>query len=170
MSPANIWIVWGGRFIRERLQVGSRSGSTRALLVDVFVSIEDAASQVVGRPTRHDDNHLPVVALGTLHHCVQAFIEQNEKRFLVINMPPRHYKSFTGTNLVEWYFGREPHRKVMTGSYNETLSTTFARKVRDTIEERRTAGGRLVYNDIFPETRIKYGQASASLWALQGNS
>jgi len=103
-------------------------------------------------------------------HRIQAFIEQNEKRFLVITMPPRHYKSFTGTNLVEWYFGREQHRKVMTGSYNETLSTTFARKVRDTIEERRTAGGKLVYNDIFPETRIKYGQASASLWALDGNS
>jgi hypothetical protein len=58
----------------------------------------------------------------------------------------------------------------MTGSYNETLSTTFARKVRDSIEERRTAGGRLVYNDIFPNTLIKYGQASASLWALEGNS
>src|SRR5215207_3674141 len=103
-------------------------------------------------------------------HRIQAFIEQNEKRFLVITMPPRNYKSFTGTNLVEWHFGREQHRKVMTGSYNETLSTTFARKVRDTIEERRTAGGKLVYNDIFPETRIKYGQASASLWALDGNS
>jgi hypothetical protein len=108
--------------------------------------------------------------LADVCHRIQAFIEQNEKRFLVINMPPRHYKSFTGTNLVEWYFGREPHRKVMTGSYNETLSTSFARKVRDTIEERRTTGGKLVYNDIFPETRIKYGQASASLWALDGNS
>jgi hypothetical protein len=64
---------------------------------------------------------------------LQAFLEQSEKRFLVITVPPRHYKSFTGTSLVEWYFGREPHRKVMTGGYNETLSTTFARKVRDTI-------------------------------------
>src|SRR4051812_36659007 len=60
---------------------------------------------------------------------LQGFIEQNAKRFLVINVPPRHYKSFTGSNFVEWYFGKEPQRKVMTGSYNETLSTTFARKV-----------------------------------------
>lgn len=100
---------------------------------------------------------------------LQAFVEQNDKRFLVINMPPRHYKSFTATNFVEWYFGREPHRKVMTGSYNETSSTTFARKVRDTIEERAT-GDRLVFGNIFPGTRIKRGQASASLWALDDSS
>lgn len=101
---------------------------------------------------------------------MQAFIEQNDKRFLVVNMPPRHYKSFTATNFVEWYFGREPDRKVMTGSYNETLSTTFARKVRDTIDERSVVGGKTVFNDLFPETRIKDGQARASLWALDGSS
>lgn len=101
---------------------------------------------------------------------LQAFVEQNDKRFLVINVPPRHYKSFTATSFVEWYFGREPNRKVMTGSYNETLSTTFARKVRDTIDERSVTGGPIVYGNIFPNTRVKYGQASASLWALEGSS
>nr|WP_200841577.1 phage terminase large subunit [Dietzia maris] len=99
---------------------------------------------------------------------VQAFGEQNKKRFLVINMPPRHYKSFTAGNFVEWRFGADPSRKVMTGSYNETLSTTFARKVRDTIDEEPSAGV-LVYRDIFPATRVKYGQASASKWALEGS-
>lgn len=99
---------------------------------------------------------------------VQAFGEQNEKRFLIINVPPRHYKSFTAGNFVEWRFGEDPTRKVMTGSYNEVLSTTFARKVRDTIDE--TPGdGVLVYRDIFPNTRVKYGQASASKWALEGS-
>jgi predicted phage terminase large subunit-like protein len=100
---------------------------------------------------------------------MQAFTEQNDKRFLVINIPPRHYKSFTGTNFIEWLFGKYPDKKAMTGSYNETLSTTFARKVRDTIEEKKSEGV-LVYNDIFPDTKVKYGQASASLWALQGSS
>jgi len=98
---------------------------------------------------------------------VQAFGEQNKKRFLVINMPPRHYKSFTAGNFVEWRFGEDPTRKVMTGSYNETLSTTFARKVRDTIDE-RPSDGVLVYRDIFSGTVVKYGQASASKWALEG--
>lgn len=100
---------------------------------------------------------------------LQNFVEVSDKHFLIVTIPPRHYKSFTGTNFVEWYFGKRPDRKVMTGSYNETLSTTFARKVRDTIDERPTEGGKLIYNDIFPDTRIKYGQASASLWALLGS-
>jgi len=99
---------------------------------------------------------------------IQGFIEQNEKRFLIVNMPPRFLKSLTGTNLVEWLFGKDPLLKVMTGSYNETLSTTFARKVRDTIDEKKSKGVE-VYNDIFPNTKVKYGQASKSLWALEGS-
>jgi predicted phage terminase large subunit-like protein len=100
---------------------------------------------------------------------IEAFGRQNKKRFLIINVPPRHYKSFTGGNFVEWRFGEDPSRKVMTGSYNETLSTTFARKVRDTIDEQPSPGV-LTYRDIFPNTRVKYGQASASKWALEGST
>src|SRR3954453_2455935 len=74
--------------------------------------------------------------LADVCHRLQGFIEQNDKGFLVINMPPRHFKDLTATNFFGWFSGREPPRKVMTASYNETLSTTFARKVRDTIEER----------------------------------
>lgn len=107
--------------------------------------------------------------LKTVCDKVQWFSEQNQKRFLIINMPPRHYKSFTAGNFVEWRFGEDPSRKVMTGSYNETLSTTFARKVRDTIDETPSTGV-LVYRDIFPNTTVKYGQASASKWALNGSS
>lgn len=101
---------------------------------------------------------------------IQDFMEQNEKHFLVINLPPRHYKSFTATCLVEWLFGQNPEISVMTGSYNEILSTSFARKVRDTISEKKSDNAHLVYSDIFPKTQIKRGQASASLWALNGSS
>lgn len=99
---------------------------------------------------------------------IQDFVEQNNKRFLIINLPPRHMKSLTATNLVEWLFGQDTSIKVMTGSYNETLSATFARKVRDTIDEQPSLGNE-VYNNIFPKTKIKYGQASKSLWSLEGN-
>lgn len=99
---------------------------------------------------------------------VQQFSEQDKKKFLIINMPPRHYKSFTSGNFVEWKLGSNKHRKTMTGSYNETLSTTFARKVRDTIAEVPSEGV-LTYHDIFPGTTIKYGQASVSKWALDGS-
>lgn len=106
--------------------------------------------------------------LKTVCDKIQEFVEQNDKRFLVINLPPRFLKSLTGTNLVEWLFGLNSLIKVMTGSYNETLSTTFARKVRDTIDEQASEGIE-VYNDIFPNTRVKYGQASKSLWSLEGS-
>lgn len=101
---------------------------------------------------------------------IQAFMSQSKKHFLVINLPPRHYKSFTATCLVEWLFGQNPDITVMTGSYNEILSTSFARKVRDTISECKSDDRKIVYSDIFPKTKIKHGQASASLWALDGNS
>ncbi len=58
----------------------------------------------------------------------------------------------------------------MTGSYNETLSKTFARSVRNGISERKGDKDVLVYSDIFPGTRIQRGQASASMWSLEDSS
>ena len=98
---------------------------------------------------------------------LQSFYESDEK-ILVINLPPRHGKSRTATLFVEWLFGKNPLLKVMTGSYNETLSTTFAKQVRDTILEEKSEGI-LSYCDIFPNTRIKRGESSASKWALEGS-
>lgn len=105
--------------------------------------------------------------LHDLCDTLQRFYE-SDKKILVINMPPRHGKSRTATLLVQWLFGQNPHIKVMTGSYNETLSTTFAKQVRDKIWEEKTDGV-LVYNDIFPNTQIKQGEASAAKWALEGS-
>ena len=86
-----------------------------------------------------------------------------------MNMPPRHGKSRTATKFVQWLFGKFGSTiKVMTGSYNETLSGTFAKQVRDCIAEQRTLGV-TVYNDIFPDTKIKYGEAAAAKWALEGS-
>ena len=97
---------------------------------------------------------------------IQEFLKQNDKKFLVINLPPRHGKSFTSKNTVEWLFGENPKLRVMTGSYNETLSGQFAKQVRDTIQTIKVDDN-LVYNDIFPNTKIKYGEASASMWSLE---
>jgi len=96
---------------------------------------------------------------------LQDFYKSNEK-ICVINMPPRHGKSRTAGKLVEWILGINPQEKIMTGSYNETLSGTFAKSVRDTIASEKTEGV-IVYNDIFPNTKIKYGEASSSKWALE---
>lgn len=64
--------------------------------------------------------------------------------------------------------GINPHEKIMTGSYNEDLSSSFAKSVRDTIASSKT-DGITVYNDIFPSTRIKDGEATQKKWALDGS-
>ena len=56
----------------------------------------------------------------------------------------------------------------MTGSYNELLSSSFAKEVRDIIATKQTQGI-IVYRDIFPDTKIKYGEASMNKWALEGS-
>lgn len=100
---------------------------------------------------------------------LQWFIEEAEQQIMVINLPPRHGKSRTATKFVQWLFGKYGSDiKVMTGSYNETLSGTFAKQVRDCIAEQKTEGI-TVYNDIFPNTKIKYGEAAAQKWALEGS-
>lgn len=105
--------------------------------------------------------------LKTLCQRLQAFCE-SDRKVLVVNMPPRHGKSRTAVLLSQWLFGRDPSEQIMTGSYNETLSTTFARAVRDGIAEERFDPSRIVFSDIFPQTRIKYGEAAAGKWALEG--
>lgn len=100
---------------------------------------------------------------------LQWFVEEAKEQIMVVNLPPRHGKSRTATNFVKWLFGKYGKDiKVMTGSYNETLSGTFAKQVRDGIAEKKTAGV-TVFNDIFPNTRIKYGEAAAQKWALEGS-
>ena len=108
--------------------------------------------------------------LKDLAERLQWFVEQKESQIMVVNMPPRHGKSRTATKFVQWLFGVYGSSiKVMTGSYNETLSGTFAKQVRDCIAEEPTQGV-TVYRDIFPNTRIKYGEASAQKWALEGSN
>ena len=109
------------------------------------------------------------VYLKEMCESIEKFLNQNVKKFLVINLPPRHGKSFTSKNTVEWLFGKDNKLRVMTGSYNETLSGQFAKQVRDTIQNQKV-DEKLVYNDIFPNTRVKFGEASASMWALDGSN
>ncbi len=87
---------------------------------------------------------------------------------LVLNVPPRHGKSFTGGHLAQWLFGINPDEKIMTGSYNETLSTVFSKQVRNSIQEIKADENRVVYSDIFPNTRIQHGDGAMNLWSLEG--
>jgi predicted phage terminase large subunit-like protein len=105
--------------------------------------------------------------LKDLCYQLQNFYKSDEK-VCVINMPPRHGKSRTAGKFVEWVLGINPNEKIMTGSYNEDLSSSFAKSVRDTIASAKTEGV-IVYNDIFPNTRIKDGEATQKKWTLAGS-
>lgn len=107
--------------------------------------------------------------LETLCHTLQDFTQKSDKHFLVITMPPRHGKSLTAQLFTAWLFGVDVTNKVMTASYNETLSTTFARNVRNMIQTAKVDNN-LVYSDIFPNTKVSYGEASAQMWKLDGSS
>lgn len=99
---------------------------------------------------------------------LQSFIESKDD-VLVVNEPPRHGKSRTGGNFVEWVLGNDPKKKIMLGSYNETLSTRFSKNVRNTIQEIKASNERMVYSDVFPNSKIKHGDASMNLWSLEGS-
>lgn len=94
----------------------------------------------------------------------------SDDNIFICNMPPRFGKSRTATLFVQWLLGINNKLKIMTGSYNEILSTTFSRQVRNTISEKKADEDKIVYSDIFPNTNIKYGEAASNLWSLEGNS
>jgi len=58
-------------------------------------------------------------------------VEKGKIKRLMINMPPRHGKSFLASCLFPvYYMGRNPERAVMCVTYNSELSMTFGRQVR----------------------------------------
>lgn len=99
---------------------------------------------------------------------LQEFYESDDE-VLIVNLPPRHGKSRTAGNFVEWVLGNNKHEKIMTGSYNETLSTMFSKNVRNTIQEVKVDKDKIVYSDIFPGIKIKYGDGAMNLWSLEGS-
>lgn len=102
-----------------------------------------------------------------LCNSLQDFINSDDKA-LIINLPPRHGKSRSATMFVEWLLGKDSSKKIMTGSYNETLSTVFSKGVRNTISEIKADPEKTVYSDIFPDIKIKKGDGAMNLWSLEG--
>lgn len=96
----------------------------------------------------------------------QEFYESDDE-VMVVNLPPRHGKSRTASLFVEWVLGKNHKEKIMTGSYNETLSTTFSKSVRNGILEEKVDRDKIVYRDIFPNTNIKKGDGAMNMWSLE---
>lgn len=81
---------------------------------------------------------------------------------------PRHGKSRTLTNFTAWCLGNNNKNMIMTISYNEDSASEFSRFTRDMIID-DSATGPIVYQDIFPKTKIKRGNSAAGKWALEGH-
>jgi predicted phage terminase large subunit-like protein len=80
---------------------------------------------------------------------------------LLITMPPRHAKSTFGTVLFPSYFmARNPHRYIMSCSYNSQLATDFGRQVRAVVEEKSIT-------QAFPDFTLSTESRAADVWRTE---
>ena len=98
---------------------------------------------------------------------MQDFME-SDYEVLILNEPPRFGKSRTSQKFVEWVLGKDNQKKIMTGSYNTTLSTMFSKNVRNAIQEVKADEKKIIFSDIFQDVRIKAGDGAMNLWSLEG--
>ena len=97
-----------------------------------------------------------------------------DPQILITNLPPRLGKSYTLTNFCAWTLGRGkffPDRRTeraITVSYNDSLATDFSRFCRDNICAQRGDETDIIFQDIFPDVKLKRGDSSAKKWALDG--
>ena len=87
---------------------------------------------------------------------------------IMFNIPPRHGKSYMMTLFCQWLFGKDNENRIISVSYNEILSGRFSAGVRDGIDAEKIDNSFAIFSDIFPETKIKFGDASKQIWALEG--
>ena len=107
------------------------------------------------------------IYLKQLCDSFQNFMSDDENNVLIINIGPRHGKSRTAGMFVQWLLGNDNTKKIMTGSYNDTLSTVFSKSVRNAIQEEKADDSITVFSDIFPDTKIKRGDGAMNLWSLE---
>ena len=83
---------------------------------------------------------------------------KDDKKILLVFMPPRHGKSEECTiNFPAWYLGRNPDKEIITASYSGDLAVKFGGKTRDLVNS-------LVYRDIFPGVTLKQGEEGKGEW------
>ncbi len=82
-------------------------------------------------------------------------VERGEIRRLMVNMPPRHAKSTTSSQLFPaWYIGRNPSKNVILASYGAELAERNSRAARA-----------IVTDDRWPfETRISPDSTAMNRW------
>ncbi len=96
-------------------------------------------------------------------------VDNSNADILIVEAPRRHHKSHSLINFEDWVFGQDPKHIMITSAHNTDLANEFSQYVRDGIEQVRMKSTAIIYSDIFPFTRMKYGDRSKKRWALEGN-
>ena len=85
------------------------------------------------------------------------------KNKLLITMPPRHAKSFIATvHFPVFYLASPPNRNVLSTSYNQDLSKTFGRQVRDLAREQ-------LVEQAFPDFKMSDESRAVDDWRTTDN-
>lgn len=87
---------------------------------------------------------------------------------LMIRVPPQFGKSRTLVNYTKWCLGKNNEERIITASRSDSQAMDFARYTRDGISEVKNMPDQIVFSDVFPDTKIKRGDASIQKWALHG--
>ena len=137
----------------------TRETQIRARCTLASISLFDYC-KIVDSETFYDEKSAPY--LKEICDSIQEF-ENDDNEALIITMPPRHGKTRTVNNAVDWLLGRNPKYKIMEGSYNTALSRRSSKIVRDKILERPDTN-RIVFSQVFPKVTIKDGSGSIDNW------
>ncbi len=95
-------------------------------------------------------------------------VDLSETDILIIECPPRHRKSYSLVNFEDWGLGKNPKEIFISCSHNTNIANRFSGFVRDGLKQTRTNAFQIIYPDIFPKTRLKYGSMAKQEWSLEG--
>ena len=85
--------------------------------------------------------------LDLMAECIEEAVLRRTDGKLVVNLPPRHLKSYTVIATIAWYLGKFPDREVMLVTHSQSLSRDLASKCMAMLLTS-------TYAEIFPGLRI----------------
>jgi predicted phage terminase large subunit-like protein len=117
-------------------------------------------------PDHADDPDFSRYVPQRFHKVICAALEELEEgriKRLIISLPPRHGKTQLASKMFPaWFAGRNPHKSLIFGTYNEKFAGDIGRSVRETMLS-------AAYAQVFPEVILKDdSQASDRLQTVQG--
>lgn len=113
-----------------------------AVGMDLKVFMQQAFTTIYPGKDFHDNWHVDAI----VHHLEQCI--RGEMPRLIINMPPRHLKSFIASVVLPAFIlGRDPSAKIICISYADDLARMLARDFRRIVESPW-------YQKVFPQIRM----------------